>query len=569
MDKRWARPRLRRHQITLLSPTLDEVIHLDDPIRTYEAILRQVDWRPWEKAYDGYHGQPPIHPRLVAGCFLFGLSLGLTSTRQLEDATRKRLDFIWFLEGMTIDHSTFAGFRTRFCDQLRSLLRDLNRLAREHSKKKSCEVTLSTDGTRLRANSDRTGARTATWLVAKLAELQRQYDELVAAMAEADEREQCDGRAAGEDEEPADKLSAAELQKRIGELELQKEKLQNALEEARRRTEAKRAHDGQSSPEARVPLTDPDAHVLPNKEGGHGPNYTPVASMDVDTRMVVSGEVPEAADEASTVANSVEATEETFGKKPDAVLFDGNFASGQNLKDLEEQGIDAYSPVGMPVEGNPAARPDATEPVAREQWDKLPMKGKRNNRKLDRAAFVYDQQSDCYLCPMGRRLDRERVVKRSTRQGVFEAVQYQCIDCTDCPLSPKCLSRNAKRRRVSRDCFETYREQTGKRMSTEEGRQIYKARAPTSEGFFGWVKGAKRIRQFRTRGQNKVNSEWLWICAGYSMARLVAILAENAETAPNGTAQDAQIVSQWTLFPHFHAFARSFRSSTFPARWAA
>ena len=31
---------------------------------------------------------------------------------------------------------------------------------------------------------------------------------------------------------------------------------------------------------AQVPTTDPDSKVMPNKEGGYAPNYTPTATTD-------------------------------------------------------------------------------------------------------------------------------------------------------------------------------------------------------------------------------------------------------------------------------------------------
>ena len=59
--------------------------------------------------YDGHRGQPPIHPMRLAGAILYGLMRGIRSSRELEDATRERLDFRWFLEGRTVDHSS-GGF---------------------------------------------------------------------------------------------------------------------------------------------------------------------------------------------------------------------------------------------------------------------------------------------------------------------------------------------------------------------------------------------------------------------------------------------------------------------------
>jgi transposase len=50
----------------------------------------------------------------LAGAILYGLTVGVRTSRKLEDACRHRVDFMWLVEGRTIDHSTFAGFRKDF-----------------------------------------------------------------------------------------------------------------------------------------------------------------------------------------------------------------------------------------------------------------------------------------------------------------------------------------------------------------------------------------------------------------------------------------------------------------------
>lgn len=509
MSKRWAPAPCQREQFVLISPSLDDSIPADHEIRLYDKLLIEVDWSDWEAAYDGFHGRPPIHPRLVAGAILYGLARGIRSTRQLEDATRHRIDYLWFLSARNIDHTTFARFRNLFGEELKGLLGDLNEMARELVG--ASGAIISVDGTRVRGNSDRCGARTESWFFNKLEELQPKLDE---ALAQLDEEENSSESSETE----------KELTKRVEQLEREKEKLQRGHDEACKRTEEKRAHDGKNAKEARVPVTDPDARVLPNKEGGHGPNYNPTAAVDAETGLVVAGDVPESADEASSLCGTVAEAEEAMGEPVQKVLCDSNFSSGHNLKELSESRIGVYSPVEAHSTDSSAERPDPTEPVAEDRRDELPKRG----GKLDRSAFIYDPEEDCFFCPMGRCLDRHRTVDRKTKQGSSKAVEYKCGDCSDCPLSSQCLSRSARTRRVSLDAFEPYREEVNRRMSTEEGSRLYKKRAPLSEGVFGCIKGAMGIRQFLTRGIERVTAEWRWICAGYSLRRLVNLMARKS-----------------------------------------
>ena len=174
----WAAAPMRRQQMALFVPTLDETIAVDDPVRLVDEVLAGLDWSAWEAEYDGTRGQPPIHPRFVAAAILYGLSRGIRSTRKLEEACCYRLDFLWLVEGRRIDFTTFAKFRTRFGKQLKDVFRQLGRIAMTLGLVRLGEVAF--DGTRVKANNSRYNTRTAATLAEKLAALDAQFDQMLA-----------------------------------------------------------------------------------------------------------------------------------------------------------------------------------------------------------------------------------------------------------------------------------------------------------------------------------------------------------------------------------------------------
>ncbi len=127
---RWAQAQMNRYQQQLLAPSLDELIGATHGIRLFDEMLLQMDWSEWEKQYacEGA-GRPPIHPRLLAGCILYGLLKRIRSTRDLEEATRMRLDFRWLMDGTVVDHTTFCVFRKLFGGHIDGLFKQLNRRA--------------------------------------------------------------------------------------------------------------------------------------------------------------------------------------------------------------------------------------------------------------------------------------------------------------------------------------------------------------------------------------------------------------------------------------------------------
>ena len=120
------------------------------------------------------------------------------------------------------------------------------------------------DGTRLRASH----ARSKKVLVAKLdeieQELQRTFAELEKQVAEADAL----------DEEQLGGVSLLRGSKK--KLAKTKNRLQ-AVRDAQ--AEIARVKAAQEPVPERIPLTDPESRISPNKEGGFAPNDTPLAAL--------------------------------------------------------------------------------------------------------------------------------------------------------------------------------------------------------------------------------------------------------------------------------------------------
>jgi len=61
----WARAPMPRDQIALFSPTLDDAIRGDHPVRLLDEILRTLDWSARVVPWSEHSGRPPTHPRIL------------------------------------------------------------------------------------------------------------------------------------------------------------------------------------------------------------------------------------------------------------------------------------------------------------------------------------------------------------------------------------------------------------------------------------------------------------------------------------------------------------------------
>ena len=504
----FAQPVLGRKQFVLIPTTLDDRIPEGHEVRILDELLRAQDWSQWEAEYNGVRGQPPIHPRIIASVILYGLMRRIRSSRVLEYMTGHNVDFMWLTEGRTIDYSTICKFRTRFKKQLKALFRGLGRLALAMGVVRLGEVTF--DGTRVKSNNDRYETWTAKDVEKQLDELEAQFGELL------NESERVD---AAEDERfglqnptdlPPELADAKARQQRL--LEAQKELA--AADAARRR-------EGIKTP-AQLPSTDPDSSVLPNKEGGYAPNYTPTAAVDTHRDYIVDAEVLEDANENTEVVPMVERVEEAFGQRPEAVLADGLNATGPNIVELEARGVEFLSPLAVsePGAGNPALRPDPRQPVPEAAWPQLPISPQ--TKKLDKSCFVFVPEENVYYCPQGEAMPFEKT-KPDVRQGQkIDLDVYRGTACAGCPLADRCVSdKSHGGRTITRDDFAADRERHAAKMRTPEARTRYARRFHAGETPFGWLKHVLGLRQFLLRGLEKVRTEWLWACTAHNLSKLI------------------------------------------------
>jgi transposase len=517
-------------QTRLFYPTLRESLPGDHPVHLVDEILGTYDWSSWECGYVLVEGQPPIHPRYLVAAILYGMTVGIRSSRGLEAACATRLDFMLLMRGKVPDHTTFAKFRTAHKAQIRDLFRYLGRLAMDMGEARLARIAL--DGTRVRANSSRHATATAKTIEGRLAELDSQMAAALEA-AEAQDRE--------EDTLFGKEVTPHRLTKKLATLAARQAALAKALVKARE-AEARRAKAASEAPPApeekkpgaeappaasqpkkapKVPVADPESTIQPNKEGGFAPNYTPMAAVDTHGGYILDADVLADSDEGQATMATVERIAEAHGARPAEFLGDSKYGSGANLAALAERGVEAL----IPLEGrhdrpdNPAHRPDPSVSVPESEWPRLPRTPGKN--QLDRAAFVYDPAADTYYCPMGHPLTFHHKFTKHEKNSTVAGRVYRCASCAGCPLAGACLKGEVAARTVSRDEHEGLREAMDARLRTEASRATYGRRSWACETVFAVTKTVLRLRQFLLRGLDKVKTEWVWTCAAYDLRKLV------------------------------------------------
>ena len=503
----WAMPPVARDQLVLFQQALDEVIPQDHLVRVLDEILRSLDWSLFEAKYHGTLGARPVHPRVLTSVILYGHLTRVRSSRQLESALWCRVDFRWLVEGWQLDHSTISIFRKDFADLLLGINTQFGLLAYQMG------VTTLTqfgfDGTRLRASS----SRSRIVDVAKLDEIEQRLQKTFA------ELEQQVAAADAQDEEQLGDASLHRVEKKLA-------KTENRLKAVRRaQAEIARVKAAQEPVPNHIPLTDPESRLSPNKEGGFAPNYTPLANVDMESGLILDGDVLQNTDEEQHLVASLAALEERFAAAGQAVhvetmAADGLFVTGPNLADLSERQTTFYGPITAQPEF--VKRADGRTPIAPDQWPQLPivvvLKGKLGQPdqvQLAKEAFLHDAAENCYWCPRGQRLSytgtTSEVLKATGRRVERQRYRAEASACESCPLRAKCLKKEGTPRTLSRDQYDTHRETLRQRMLSEAASAQRTRRQSEGERPFAVIKQQMSIRQFLLRGQDNVTKEWRWM----------------------------------------------------------
>jgi transposase len=507
----WQEAPLPRDQLLLLDVTLEDRIPADHPVRMLDEILSELDWTAWEAAYHGSFGQPPIHPSVMCKVLLFAILRRIRSSRQIEYNLRHSIDFMWLASGRTIDHTTLSEFRRKHRSQLGDIYRQVVQLAIDLGVAKLSELCI--DGTRVRANANRFKTLTAEKVERLLAELDQQ---LQRALQELDVHDSLDELF--DDAQRADQLPAE-----LRDMQVRQEKLRAALAQLQE-MDQQRKRDGinpKKNP-AQLPVTDPDSRILPNKEGGYAPNYTPMAVTETEHGFIVGADVVMGNVEHTVMIAMIDSIEDDFGATPDTMMGDGAYSTGPNLEAMEQREMELLSPaVREEKPDNPALREDPTTPVAEADLDGLPISAQ--TKRFDKGAFIFDEKADCFYCPAGKKLTREGTEQVQRSGMTIEQINYRCRECAGCPLAERCRKdvRAKMGRKVTRDGYEAVRRRHSQRMQQEEAKERYKCRQHYGETPFAVLKAALDLRRFLLRGLSGVQQEWLWGCTAFNVKKLM------------------------------------------------
>jgi len=154
MDEAVRLREANRKQLRLESVDLDSRLGLDHPARAIWRVLEAMDLSRFEapiKAREGSAGRDATDPRISLALWLYALSQGVASAREVARLSAAHDAYKWICGGVSVNHHMLSDFRVDHGAALDELLSQL--LAVLIHKKLVKLHRVAQDGTRVRASA--------------------------------------------------------------------------------------------------------------------------------------------------------------------------------------------------------------------------------------------------------------------------------------------------------------------------------------------------------------------------------------------------------------------------------
>lgn len=473
-----------RRQLLLRVVDVERLVGEDHPVRAIWEFVGRLDlgafYAPIAAVVGGV-GQAPWDPRLLISLWLYAYSQGIGSAREVARRCAYDPAFQWLTGLGEVNYHTLADFRVEQRAALDELFTQaLGLLSAEGL------ITLERvmhDGTKIKACAGSDGFRREERVRAHLEQARQQVAALADPQAEAGNRRQ----------QAARRRAARERQQR----------LEQALRELEQLRQTKAGAAAKEA--ARVSLSDPTARIMKQADGGYAPSYNVQLSSDAAHDLIVGVGVSQCGSDFGELLPAMDRVAAQAGQAPQQAVVDGGFTSRENVVGMTARGIDLVG----------SLKDQQAQTAAQ-----LAQRG------IDPAflppAFRYEATEDCYYCPAGQPLRRER---QEQQPGAVQ-IHYRAAGqgCLACAFRDRCCPQNpAKGRVLSRVVEDPCVIAFAEKMQTAAAQQIYRQRGQIAEFPHAWLKAKFGLRQFHLRGLVKVLTECIWACLTYNIQQWIRL----------------------------------------------
>ena len=507
-----------RNEGSLFPVYLSDMVPAEHPARVVDAVVENLDIRGLERTYKG-GGTSSYAPRALLKVIIYAYLSNIYSGRQIEQAWRESIIYMWLGGTLVPDFRTINNFRSkRLAGTFEDLFTQVVKLLVEEGL-----VTLDVqyiDGTKIESAANK---YTFVWKRATETNKAKLEKNVRAVLEQAEQALEMEQEESGT-ERP---LTAKEMEERTERiLEKMKEKEDNgerALDKPLRKAVEKVAKESVGKMreyEEKLEIlgernsyskTDPDATFMRMKEdamnnGQTKPGYN--VQIATENQYITNYGIYWRPTDQGTLIPFMTTFSERYGVQSSKAVADSGYGSEQNYAWMEENGIEAFV--------------------------KYNMFHAEDKRKYRKDAFLvqnlyYNVEEDYYVCPMGQHMEHIGDVQSKSDLGYVSTVsRYRARNCVGCPLRCLCYKGKGDRRIIEANHrSNAFRAKAKERLTSEEGLYHRSRRPIEPEAVFGDIKSDHGFKRFRLKGNAKVNVEFGLVALAHNLRKYAKVQTLN------------------------------------------
>ena len=304
----------------------DDALGPDHPARLLWSMLGTLDLKAFSAncgSVEGKAGRALLSPRMLLTLWLYAISQGVGSAREIERLTKRDVAYRWVVGQLRVSHYKLSDFRVAHGAALDKLMTDV--LAALLEKGLLSLDLVAQDGTRTRAAATAPSFRT--------------YGSLLQCREQAALHIKAVLAAVGNPE-----YTRAQHAARVSAAKSYQERVDAAIATV---LELQEKRSPKETP-ARASTTDAEARVMKMGDGGFRPafnvQYAVAGSPLGGPRTIVGVQVNSVGSDMGSLAPMVAQIEKRTGALPVTLLADGGHAKNSDIAATRAQGIDVLVP---------------------------------------------------------------------------------------------------------------------------------------------------------------------------------------------------------------------------------
>ncbi|ALP91538.1 IS1182 family transposase [Klebsiella pneumoniae] len=491
---------------------IENIISDSDSVRVLYDVMEGLDYSELNRTYSTIGRNPALLPKTMFAIIVYGYMEGIYSSRALEKACKRDINFKWLLQGqLPPGHNSIDRFRReRLAGCIENLFNQLVKKLRELNEIQFKNIFI--DGTKIEASANR---YTFVWkksidkfedrLQKKIKEslIKMNHDlnlcliitnakisvqdanyilDSIRIMIEANNIEFVYGKG-----------------KRKSKFQRYTEQLNEFIEKQNKYNEYNSIFNGRNS----FSKTDHDATFMHMKEdhmknGQLKPAYN--IQIGVEGEYIVGVDISSERSDQLTFIPFLDRLEKNLNQKYESVTADAGYESEENYAYLESKKQEAF------------IKPANYEKSKTKKF-KSDISKKEN--------MYYNTDEDYYICASGKKMLLKGTKKKKTKSGYETTVSiYECEDCDGCEYKSICTKAKGNKQIHVAKNFMRLRTNSLKNITTPKGILLRMNRSIQVEGAFGVIKQDYGFRRFFMRGNIKVRTEFLLMAFGYNVNKL-------------------------------------------------